>query len=210
MVALSVRGGPMRHVLLASPGNGIFPRLMIELSLLFVFVAIGWLALGKLRDMKLLKGEPLVEEDADVVPAQGVMALGAQVVLMIILMLIFSQTDKKAQAIWSVALSACLAAWGTHSLFPARPSAWFWTGPLIVGLVGYTLAWMGGNGLPGGAVGGLAPALARPLPLDYASVGVAGAIWGYWMSHWELDHEPETPQEVEQALEHPPTTTHVA
>jgi hypothetical protein len=206
LAALSVRGGPMRYVLMASPGNGIFMKLMIELVLLFVCVWIGWLVLLQLRNMNLLKGEPAIEEDADVVPAQGFMALGGQVVIMIVLMLIMTQTDKKSQAVWSVALSAFLAAWGTHSLFPARPSAWFWTGPLIVGFIGYMLAMFGGNGLPGGAVGGLLPALARPLPLDYASVGVAGSIFGYWMSQWEVEHEPQTPAEVEQALEHPPGT----
>src|SRR5439155_1505199 len=83
-----------------------------------------------------------------------------------------AQTDKKAQVIWSVAISAWLAALGAHSLVPSRPSAWFWTTPLIVGVIGYLLAWMGGNQLPGGEVGGLLPALARPLPVDYASAGV--------------------------------------
>jgi hypothetical protein len=167
-------------------------------------VAIGWLTLGRLRESGLLQGEPEVEDDPDAVPAQGLIALAGQAIVMIVLMLIMAQTDKKAQAIWSVALSAFLAAWGTHSIFPARPSAWFWFAPLIVGLIGYALALAGGNNLPGGAVGGLMPALARPLPLDYASVGVAGAIFGYWTSQWSGEPEPQTPAQVEQALEHPP------
>ena len=56
-------------------------------------------------------------------------------------------------------------------------------GPLLTGVIGYALAAMGqvsnlNIGLPTGTVA----ALARPLPLDYASVGIAGAILGYWMS----------------------------
>ena len=209
MVSLSVHGGPMRNVLMEAPGNGIFPKLMLELTLLFVFVVIGWMVLGRLRDFGLLREELKLEEDPDAPPYQGAMALAATVVIMGVLMLLLAQTDKKAQAIWSVAISACLASLGAHSLFPARPSVWFWTAPLIVGLIGYVLAWMGGNNLPGGAVGGIAPALARPLPLDYASVGVAGAIYGYWWSrqwHHEREHDPATPAEVEEDLEHPPGT----
>ena len=204
MVALSVRGGPMRTVLMASPTGGVFGKLMIEVILLFAFVAAGWIALGMLRSAGLLKGEPEVEDEGEAVPAQGLVALATQVVLMIVFMLIMAQTDKKSQAVWSVALSAFLAAWGTHSLFPVRPSVWFWSAPLIVGVLGYILAAMGGNNLPGGEVGGVMPALARALPLDYASVGVAGAIFGYWMSQWGTEHEPETPAEVEMALEQSP------
>ena len=51
--------------------------------------------------------------------------------------------------------------------------------------------------------------LGRPLPVDYASVGVAGSLLGYWTSrrwHHEKDHDPESPDEVEEALEHPGAT----
>jgi hypothetical protein len=94
-----------------------------------------------------------------------------------------------------------------HSLFPSRPSLWFLGAPLIVGLLGYLFAWVGGTNLPGGEVGGYAPALGRPLPIDYASMGTAGTILGYWTSrHWEHERnrEPEEPEDVEDALEHPP------
>ena len=59
---------------------------------------------------------------------------------------------------------------------------------------------------PLGIVGGMVPPLARPLPLDYASMGPAGAMLGYWVSrswHLEREHDPETEEEVEEALEHP-------
>jgi hypothetical protein len=41
-------------------------------------------------------------------------------------------------------------------------------------------------------------------------VGVAGSIDGYWLSQWDTEHEPHTPKEVEQALEHPPASPRVA
>jgi hypothetical protein len=208
MIALSCRGGSMSYVLMESPGSGIFFKLLVELLVLFAIVTAGWATLKVLSNSKLIRPERHGENDPDDLPAQRFMALGLQVVIMIVLMLLLAQTDKKAQVVWSVALSAFLAALGAHSLFPSRPSSWYWVTPLIVGAIGYVLAWTGGNTLPGGAVGGLAPALARPLPLDYASAGVAGAIYGYWTSrHWqhERDHDPDPPEEVEDALEHPPT-----
>ena len=210
LIALSCRGGSMRYVLMDSkpPGGGIFLELLVELLLLFAIVIAGWFTLRVLCDMKLIRPERHGEDEIDDLPSQRLMALGMQIVIMIVLMLLLAQTDKKAQVIWSVAFSAYLAALGAHSLFPSRPSSWYWITPLIVGVLGYLLAWTGGNVLPGGAVGGPLPALARPLPLDYASAGVAGAIYGYWTSrHWqhERDHDPDRPDEVENALEHPPT-----
>jgi len=47
--------------------------------------------------------------------------------------------------------------------------------------------WKSGQG------GGLLAPLARPLPLDYASLGTAGAILGYWTSRqWQRAKELET------------------
>jgi len=207
MTALSARGGPVHYTLMDAPGSGVFLKLLVELVLLFVFVGCGWFALHILRESSLLRAEPHGDDDdLDAMPGQGLLALGAQIILMIILVLLFAQTDKKPQVIWGVALAAFLAALGAHSLFPARPSAWFWITPLIVGVIGYLFAWSGGNHLPGGVVGGLMPALARPLPLDYASAGVAGSLYGYWTSRrwqYERDYEPENPDQVEDALEHP-------
>ncbi len=206
MLALSVRGGAMHDVLMDAPDSGVFLKLMLELLLLFAIVAVGWFALMTLRDLRLIRGEPHGDADPDDMPFQGVMALATQVVVMLVLMLLLAQTDKKAQAVWAVAISAYGAALAAHSLFPSRPSIWYWITPLIVGVIGYALAWSGGTNLPGGEVGGWAPALGRPLPLDYASVGVAGSIYGYWTSRrWEHERneEPEAPEQVEDALEHP-------
>ena len=69
---------------------------------------------------------------------------------------------------------------------------------VIVGVFGYLFAylafcstdpitWKSGTG------GGTLAALARPLPLDYASLGTAGALVGYWTSRqWQRAKELET------------------
>src|SRR4051812_19575285 len=185
----------MRYVLMYAPGGGVFLRLILETLLLFAFIGLAWMALGFLRDRGLIHEKYRDEPDApDALPAHGLMALAAQVVIMIVILALLAHTDKKAQVVWSLAVAAPIAALAAHSLFPARPSIWFWTAPMLVGLIGYSLALFGGgNHLPGGAIGGYAPALARPLPLDYASIGTAGSLFGYWTSRrWqhEKDEDP--------------------
>lgn len=204
MLALSVRGGPIRYVLMYASGEGVFLRLAFETTLLFGCVAIGWYVLLILRDNNLLRGEPLRDDDPDALPMMGLMALAAQVIGMVLLMLLLAQSDRKAQVAWSVALSSLLSTLLAHSLFPARPSIWFWSGPFLVAMIGYAFAWFGPGPLVGGQVGGMLPQLGRPLPLDYAALGTAGAIMGYWTSRsWQhqREHEPDNPDKVEEALD---------
>ena len=203
MVALSTRGGPMRYVLMDAPTDWIYIRLAFETVLLFGCIAIGWYVLLILRDNNLLHGEPLRDDDPDAMPMAGLMSMAAQVIAMIFLMALLAQSDKKAQVNWSVAIAALLSTLLAHSLFPARPSIWYWSGPFVVAMIGYVTAWFGPGPLVGGEVGGLLPQLARPLPLDYASMGTAGAIMGYWTSRsWqhEREHDPDNPDEVEEEL----------
>ncbi|MEA2711777.1 MAG: hypothetical protein QOF78_4378 [Phycisphaerales bacterium] len=204
MVALSTRGGPMRYVLMYSSGPGVFLRLAFETVLLFGCIAVGWYVLLIMRDNNLLHGEPLRDDDPEAMPMMGLMALGAQVIVMIFLLMLLVQTDKKAQCTWSIAIAALLSTLLAHSLFPARPSIWFWSGPFVVALIGYVFAWSGGGPLVGGDVGGMLPQLGRPLPLDYAALGTAGAMMGYWTSRsWqhERENEPDNPDKVEEALD---------
>jgi hypothetical protein len=208
MLALSTRGGPMRYVLMESPAPAVWVRLLSETVILFAFVGIGWFVLMQLRERNLLRGEPLREDDPDALPGQGVMALATQIVIMIFLVILLAEGDQKAQVVWAIAIASFLATLAAHSLFPARPSIWFWSAPFVVAAVGYVCAMVGGPVLPGGQVGGLMPALARPLPLDYAAVGPAAAMLGYWTSRrWqhEREDEPHTTGEVEEALEQPAT-----
>ena len=204
MVALSTRGGPMSYVLMYAPADAVFLRLAFETVLLFGCVAVGWYVLLILRDNSLLHGEPLRDDDPDALPMTGLMALGVQVIAMIFLMALLAQTDRKAQVCWSVVIASLLSTLLAHSLFPARPSIWFWSGPFVVALIGYAIAWFGPGPLIGGDVGGFLPQLARPLPIDYAALGTAGALMGYWTSRgWqhEREEEPDNPDKVEEALD---------
>jgi hypothetical protein len=95
-------------------------------------------------------------------------------------MSLLSRTDAKLQTLASVGISSLLAAIGAQYFSPVNASPWLWAGPFIVAVIGYLSSYFSPAGFETGRVSGYFAALARPLPLDYASSGVAGALLGYW------------------------------
>ena len=195
LLALSARGGPMRYVLMYSSGPGVFLALCVELLLLFAFLGMGWVALWAMRGRGLVVDDVtrdgLHEEDEK--PGHHALATLTQAVTMAIVVLLLAQTDEKAQVIAAVAAASLLGTLAAHSLFPVSPSPWYWVGPLLVGLFGYGAAYAGADATwtIGNVAGTFAP-LGRPLPLDYAGAGTAGALLGYWTSRrWQFTKEAE-------------------
>src|SRR5439155_20689041 len=124
----------------------------------------------------------------------GVLIAGA-------IMLIFCQSDRKLQVMVTVWLASLAGAAGAYYLTPASPSRWFWSIPLICGLLGYIGTYFQDSGgwVIGEPRGFFAP-LARPLPIDYAGAGAAGALAGYWLSRWwHLRRMPEQQQTGQSA-----------
>jgi hypothetical protein len=177
---LSGRLGPMRYALFATTGPSIYLTMAVELLLLYIAIAIAWMMLNGGSRSGWLPSEPPVGPDEPI--DQKLLAMAMYIVVMIVLMLLLCRSDDKKQALASVAVASYLAALAAHQFVPAQPSAWFLIGPLIVGLIGYIgefispWNWMIGDGQ------GYFSALARPLPLDYASLAVAGTLLGYWTS----------------------------
>jgi len=105
----------------------------------------------------------------------------------------------------AVFVASLLATLLAYSFAPVRPSVWFWMGPLVVGVIGYASGYVNwGRGGPSlwkaGLASGFFAPLARPLPLDYASLGPAGAILGYWVSRgWQRAKELEAEAGAERA-----------
>ncbi len=197
LLALSLRGGPMRYTLTYSTGPQVFITLAAELMILYAILGIGWSVVWMLRKNGYLHDDPFRDgvADADDEPVtQKFAALATHVVVMAILMMVLCETDRKPQVLASVGLSAFLATLAAHSLFPTRPSMWYWLGPLIVGVVGYALAFGGSSNtwMIGQVGANFAPELGRPLPLDYVGAGPAGAIIGYWTSRrWQRGREAD-------------------
>jgi hypothetical protein len=97
-------------------------------------------------------------------------------------MMFLCQSEAKNQCLASVGIASFLATVVAYKYAPVRPSIWFWSGPLIVGLIGYIAAALGqDSNLAIGSPAGTFAALARPLPIDYASVGPAASMLAYWM-----------------------------
>jgi hypothetical protein len=190
-VSLSVRSGTVGDVLRsrANLGSGatVFILFGIELVLLYAVLGLAWSVLWVLHRRDYLKADQFRDGVEDTEDSLGLKigALATQAGGMALLMLLLAQNDSKLQVVWAVAISSYLATILAYYMYPISPSAWLWTGPLLVGLAGYALAYF--NMDPNDPLWrtgqlrfSLAP-LARALPLDYATAGTAGAILGYWM-----------------------------
>jgi hypothetical protein len=176
LALLSLRGGPIRYVLFNASGKAVYLMLAGEIVVLGAMLAAMWIGGERLVDRR--------ERDEPSEPGeQNYFTTLVQVLLMIALMSLLAQSDAKGQAMCAVAASALLATLAANWFAPASPSPWLWAGPIIVGAIGYVSCYFRPTGIEIGRTGGYFAALARPLPLDYASVGVAAAMLGYWMSH---------------------------
>jgi hypothetical protein len=180
LMAFSLRCGTMQSVILEAGGNeGVFVRLAVELLILGIFLGGMWAVLWRLA--RALHGRSSIPPDKVSPALNDLTATVAQTVATAVLMFLLCQSQAKYQALASVGIASWLGSMIAYKCAPARPSIWYWIGPLLVGLIGYILAAMGQDtnvniGSPAGAFA----ALARPLPVDYAGLGTAGAILGYW------------------------------
>jgi len=198
LAALSVRGGTIEDVIYESGGTAaVFFSLALELAILAALVGGVWLillAMGRSPAFGLTALPDTVESPDDEVEvsklSDRLFAAAVNAVLFAILLMLLGRSDAKYQCLAAVGFGSIISAFGVHNMFPVRPSWIFWSGPLTVGVIGYLLAGcIAYSGIETGHPVGMFAALARPLPLDYASGGVAGSIMGYWMSrHAEKDN----------------------
>lgn len=201
LTALSLHGGPITYVLMSASGPAVFLILAGELILLYGVIGLTWSGLWLLHRRGWLQGDAFRDGMEDVRDPLNMklLATAAQVIVMLLSMLVLAQSDKKMQVLAAVGISAWLGTIASHALFPVRPSIWFWIGPMWVGLIGYLLAFASPEGFNLGYISGTYAALARPLPLDYAGIGTAAAIFGYWSSRQRMslrdaqNNEQKTP-----------------
>lgn len=200
LAALSCRGGSMRYVTQAAGGRAVFLKLTMELIVLGAFLGLCWFGLWLLYRRGRLAGDAARDGLRDQPHALGerLVAVLTQAGVMAVIMLVIARTDEKKQVLAAVWIASFVATLVAYAVSPVRPSVWYWAGPVLVGVAGYAaayLAWGSTDPLvwKSGTGGGALAALARPLPLDYASLGTAGAIAGYWTSRqWQRAKELET------------------
>jgi hypothetical protein len=184
LMALSARGGPMRFVLFDAAAHGaaqrVFLRLFVEQCLLFFPIALIWTYLWRHYQAAIPVVEP-AEGGEEPAPSTALAVL-AQLAIMGAALLLLAPTDAKKQVLVAVFLAGFVGTSLGDYLFPHRKAAaWYWVGPLVVGAVGYLLAHSNATPWTNGNPAGSFAALARPLPLDYASAGCAGTLLGYWL-----------------------------
>lgn len=206
---ISLRGGRVGDILRATaPGARtpvIFIHFALELVVLYALISVAWSLLWGLHTSGYLKADEFRDgvEDTDEPLIFKISALVMQAGVMALCMFLLAQTDAKPQVIAAVGISAFAGACAAYYMYPISPSPWLWVGPLAVGGAGYVLAYFNINSADelwktGQLTHALAP-LARPLPIDYATAGPAGAILAYWMSrrwHRQRLAEDAAPQPV--------------
>ena len=184
LLAYTLRGGRMQTVLFADPVRGTYLTLAIETAALFGTLFCVWLLLDRLRqagwvsDRAYLRDPAAVDESAD----QKLLATLAQAGVMAVLALVLCKSDDKRQVLAGLLVASYLATLVADRFVPARPSPYLFLGPGLVGVAGYVVSYFTAS--PGqlviGQASGLLAALARPLPVDYASAGVIAALAAYW------------------------------
>lgn len=184
LLALRRDGGMARDTYLAHPAGSTFQLMAAELLIL-------GLALGAVFFLtRRLVAKKILIDDADldgIRPdreplGQRFLAIATHALVMTVLLLLTLRSDERMQVTGMVAVAALLASMSTVRFIPATPSVFFWAGPIVVGVFGYLISSaLGTANLAIGDVSGYFGALGRAMPLDYASAGVAGAIYGYWI-----------------------------
>jgi hypothetical protein len=205
LLALGNRGRSTVSVLQDVNGNrSIYLLFALELVLLSIFMAACWWVLHRMQHHGHLHRDPARDglADADLPANAGWQELIRQIVVTAAVILIMAQSEDRKQLIAAVGIGAFAGAFFPYWQHGARPSVWYWTGPLIVGLIGYLFAFISPPqgfelGRPDLNGGGILGALSRPLPLDYASMGPAGALLGYWMRRKSLKEREMQTQGVQ-------------
>jgi hypothetical protein len=190
LMALSVRGGPMRyalfHAIARGTGKQVFLTLFFEQCLLFAAMGpLWWFFWSKYEIVRRAAGaqEPKTSEKSDGSLGSIVLALAAQVCITGAVILLLAATDNKKQVLVSTFFGGFVGAFAAEYFF-AEPKAvsWYWIGPFAAGAIGYLVTYFTTQGIATGDPGGSLAALARVYPLDYASAGIAGTMLGFWMA----------------------------
>ena len=181
LAAVANRGGTVSSLLRATQRPTVYRTMLFETIALFAIVVAASRLLAQLTDLRWVPRElpDAEEEDLPDTLSRKAMAILSQALVTGGLLLLLARSESQKQAMASVLLASIIGSVVAHQSFPTRPSAWFWAGPFLVAIVGDAWALRS----PGEwAIGHPANALASVSPLSYASLGTAGAIFGYWVS----------------------------
>jgi hypothetical protein len=193
LLALRWRGGDSYYSL-DGRGPGVFVGFLVELVILTLLAYGLWLAVHRLRERGAERAAikrflELPTPDARLLDrrlaqqpmSQRLLALLISTGVCVVVTSVICRTGNEAQVAAAVAAGGWAGAAAAHAVVPTRPAPWFFLGPVLAGCVGYLLAFFSGSSdaLAVGDPGGVLPALARPLPLDWLAAGVPASLYGY-------------------------------
>lgn len=202
--AISMRCGTSRDAILRGLADIGSPALFLvlagEAALLGLMVVLcGW-GVAQLHVAGVISEDDTRETERDHPPARTTLAsLGIQTAITAALVLVLCASEARQQALAGVFLASMLGAIVAEAIAPAGRYGWYWAPPIVIGVVGYLIAWADPRGIETASLYGPLAALARPLPLDYASAAPAGAIWGHWIAHRWMSHSEEDEEHGEAA-----------
>jgi hypothetical protein len=196
LAALSVRGGSGRHTLLTGESlvgsPQLFQKFFLELAVLSALLGACWWLLRQMHGSGAIQdreGPAPLDTDGSVTAETS--GLVVQLLITIAGILVLARSEAKQQVMASVLMASFAGAAISHAFSPTSARGLYWCMPLLVGLIGYGMAYTNPPvGVATADLKGAFAALVRPLPLDYASMGPAGAILGHWMSRrWQRERE---------------------
>lgn len=185
LVAVSLSGGTVRNALLEGSGTRTLLQLELESIVFVVMLSLATGAVSLFRQIRWVRNDDQTDGFAESLEAPAAVAGAVSLSLFsyLVLLFILAQTDLKAQALASCAIAGILSALLAHYVFPAKPAGCFYITPVIAGMIGYFAVYLTNpSGIETGQLHSTLAPLARALPIDHASAGVAGSLAGYWLS----------------------------
>jgi hypothetical protein len=197
LITLPAHGGDIRNALLSN-GPGVYITLAIESLLLGISIIATCVILDRMRTGRLLAPPAIASEGDPDTMTDRITAVLVQALVTIALLTILCQSPAKGQTLATACMASMLAAMLVHQIYVVRGSIWYIAGTMLASVIAYIYTGlMSPGGAEIGATGGFVAGAARPLPLHYATLGCAGAIFGYWSSLvW---HAAKKAKELESA-----------
>lgn len=193
--AMACIGGTVGAVLREGMGAKVYQAFITDTVLLFALTGVAAQVMSALAKM-LWHPHPVHDPDREEQTTfpRMILATLAQAVVMALLVELLAQTDAMKQVMAAVFVAAVVGGVIAHQLVPIATAAAFWVGPFVVAVGGYVWAYR----VPGRVVIGVpANPLASVPPMAYASLGVAGALLGYWTSRkWREMDDEEIPEDA--------------
>lgn len=173
--------GTVAQALFAAPTADTYFRFAVETAMLGVFLGAGQAVLVTLRKSgKLARDETRDGIKLDnATPGQLALGFVGTAVGYVVLAYLLIATPDKQQAVLGCAVAAWVAASLAHYFIEADLPIWvFWSAVVTAAVGAYLYAGASAPGVPAIGQAGFPPA--RALPLDHASAGVIGSLFGYW------------------------------